>query len=278
VRGEPGMIGAVASRLSGSSDLYESSGHMPVNSVNFINAHDGFTLNDLVSYNTKHNTANGENNRDGVDDNMSWNCGIEGPTDDPAIEALRERQIRNFACLLLLAQGVPMFVMGDEVRRSQSGNNNAYCQDNPISWFDWSAVERHAGTLRFFSALIAFRRRHATIHRSRFFDGRTNERGMPDVQWHGTELGAPHWDDAGARVLAYTLAGFEDEADIHVMLNMYWEDVSMAIPPAPGRRWYRAIDTALASPDDIAAPGSEAPVEADRYRVVGRSVVVLVSR
>jgi isoamylase len=278
VRGEPGMIGSVAARLSGSSDLYESSGHLPVNSVNFITAHDGFTLNDLVSYNVKHNEANGEHNRDGVDDNMSWNCGVEGPTDAPDIEALRERQIRNFACLLLLAQGIPMFVMGDEVRRSQSGNNNAYCQDNAVSWFDWSAVDRHAGMRRFFAEMIAFRRRHSTIHRSRFLNGQLNERGMADVTWHGVELGAPNWDDPGARVLAYTMAGFGDAPDLHVMINMYWEKLSMAIPDVDGRGWYRAIDTTLSSPDNIADAGSETPVQGGRYAVGPRSVVVLISR
>lgn len=150
VRGDPGLVGQVATRLAGSADLFQPSGQAPANSINFITAHDGFTLNDLVSYNTKHNHANGENNQDGTDDNASWNCGREGDTSDPQVDALRKRQIKNFAALLLLSQGVPMIVAGDEVRRTQQGNNNAYCQDNEISWFDWNLVQRNQEILRFF--------------------------------------------------------------------------------------------------------------------------------
>ena len=141
VRGDPGVVGAVASRLGGSADIYQTSGHLPINSINFVTCHDGFTLNDLVSYNGKHNEANGEENRDGINDNLSWNCGAEGESNDPAVEALRSRQIRNFAAILLLAQGVPMILAGDELRRTQKGNNNAYCQNNEITWSDWRAVE-----------------------------------------------------------------------------------------------------------------------------------------
>lgn len=278
VKGDAGLIGAVANRLAGSADLYQWSGHLPVNSVNFITAHDGFTLNDLVSYNQKHNDANGEGNRDGVDDNMSWNCGVEGDTDDPAVEALRGRQIRNFAALLMLSQGVPMFVMGDEVRRGQGGNNNAYCQDNPIGWFDWSLVEANADMFRFWKHMIAFRRKHATVHRPRYFTGAVNDRGLPDVTWHGTELGTPSWDDPQARALGFTLGGFDGEADVHVMANMYWEPLSMAIPAVDGRRWWRAVDTALPSPDDIHPDGEEGAVDGDHYAVQGRSVVVLISK
>src|SRR3974377_2019190 len=157
VKGDPGMVGAVASRLGGSADLYQSTGHLPINSVNFLTCHDGFTLNDLVSYNDKHNQANGEGNRDGINDNLSWNCGWEGATDDPAIEALRERQIKNFAAILMMSRGVPMFVAGGEVRAPQEGNNNAYCQDNEITWFDWGLVEKNQPLLRFWKMLIAAR-------------------------------------------------------------------------------------------------------------------------
>ena len=276
-KGEPGQTGALADRIAGSAALYQRSGHSPVNSVNFVTAHDGFTLNDLVSFNGKHNEANGEGNRDGVDDNLSWNCGAEGPTDDAAIEGLRERQIRNMATLLMVSQGVPMLVMGDEVRRSQHGNNNAWCQDNPIGWFDWSLVENHKGLLRFWQQLIAFRRAHPTIHRSRFFTGAVNERGLADVTWHGTELGTPDWNDPEARALGFTLGGFDGEPDIHVMANMFWEALDMAVPPVEGRRWKRVIDTAMASPDDIRPAARAAAVKGDRYPVQGRSVVVLVS-
>ncbi len=152
------MVGAVAWRIAGSADLYQATGRMPINSINFITCHDGFTLNDLVSYNHKHNEANSEDNRDGTDDNLSWNCGVEGETNDPEIEALRERQIKNFLAILMLSQGVPMILAGDEIRRTQHGNNNAYCQDNEISWFDWRLEEKNAGMLRFCKYMIAFRR------------------------------------------------------------------------------------------------------------------------
>lgn len=278
VRGDAGLTGAVADRIAGSAGLYQSSDHLPVNSVNFITAHDGFTLNDLVSYDGKHNEANGEANRDGVDDNMSWNCGAEGATDDPAVEALRERQIRNFATLLMLSQGVPMFVMGDEVRRSQGGNNNAWCQDNPTGWFDWSLPEKHAGMFRFWQKLIAFRKAHPAIHRSRFFDGKVNDRGLRDISWHGTELSAPGWDDPGARALSWTLADFSGTTDIHVMVNMYWEPLDFALPQIDGHHWHVAIDTFRSSPDDICDPGAEPPVAPDRLTVQGRSITVLISR
>ena len=278
VKGDPGIIGAVAARLAGSADLYQWSGHQPVNSVNFVTAHDGFTLNDLVSYNGKHNDANGEGNRDGVNDNMSWNCGVEGPTDDGAIEALRDRQIKNFATLLLISQGVPMIVMGDEVRRTQNGNNNAYCHDNDISWFDWSLVEKNKDILRFWQQMIRFRLTHKAVHRRRYYTGAVNDRGVPDVSWHGTELDRPGWNDGDARVLGMTLGGFDGEADIHVMANMYWGDLEMAVPTVAGRVWKRVVDTSLAAPADIAAPGSESTHDETTYQLAGRSVVVLISQ
>ncbi len=278
IAGEAGIVGDLADRITGSPSLYQSNGHLPINSVNFITAHDGFTLNDLVSYNNKHNEANGEGNRDGVDDNMSWNCGAEGPTDDPAINALREQQIRTFATLLMLSQGVPMFVMGDEVRRTQGGNNNAWCQDNPIGWFDWSQTETESGMLRFWSELIAFRKSHPAVHRARFFSGAINERGMKDISWHGTKLNEPGWNDPHARALAWTVAGSLAHADIHVMVNMYWEPLTFEIPQINERAWYTAVDTALPSPQDINAPGNEVLVNSHHVEVSGRSIVVLISR
>jgi len=278
IAGEAGIVGDLADRITGSPSLYQSNGHLPINSVNFITAHDGFTLNDLVSYNNKHNEANGEGNRDGVDDNMSWNCGAEGPTDDPAINALREQQIRNFATLLMLSQGVPMFVMGDEVRRTQGGNNNAWCQDNPIGWFDWTQTQTEAGMLRFWSELISFRKSHPAVHRARFFSGAMNERGMPDISWHGTKLNEPGWNDPHARALAWTVAGSLAHSDIHVMVNMYWEPLTFEIPQIYERAWYTAVNTALPSPQDINAPGNEALVNSNHVEVSGRSIVVLISR
>jgi glycogen operon protein len=277
VKGDGGLLGSVAARVSGSPDLYEWSRHEPVNSINFIIAHDGFTLNDLVSYNVKHNEANGEGNRDGVDDNMSWNCGVEGPTDDPAVEALRERQIKNFAAILLTSQGVPMMGMGDEVRRTQGGNNNAYCQDNEIGWFDWTLVEKHAGMLRFWQRMIAFRRQHPTIHRPRYFNGMVNARGLRDLSWHGCDGAPPNWGDPDARAVAFTLGGQGQDADIHVIMNMYWEPLSFVLPDLNGRVWRRAVDTSLPSPDDIAEPGHETPVAAGAYRAGPRSIAILIA-
>jgi isoamylase len=281
VKGEPGLVGSVAARIAGSADIYQSVHKLPTNSVNFVTCHDGFTLNDLVSYNSKHNEGNGEGNRDGVNDNDSWNCGAEGATEDPAVEALRRRQIKNLTALLLLSQGVPMILGGDEVRRTQHGNNNAYCQDNPVGWFDWTLVERNAETLRFFREMIAFRKRHPVLHHARFLSGNgINERGLPEVSWHGCELGRPGWSDPSSSVLAFTLGGANDGTDIHVMLNMHWEDLAFQIPAIGGRRsWFRAVDTSLAQPDDIAGPGQEVLITtAGTYRVNARSVAVLISR
>ncbi len=187
VRGDPGIVGAVASRIAGSADLYQSGGRLPINSINFVSCHDGFTLNDLVSYDQKHNEANGEANGDGINDNLSWNCGVEGETGDPAVNALRERQIRNFAAILLLSRGVPMFVAGDEARRTQQGNNNAYCQDNDVSWFDWTLPSQNAALVRFWKRMLEFRKQHAALRRGEFFSGAVNDRGLKDVAWHGAE-------------------------------------------------------------------------------------------
>ena len=278
IKGDPGIIGSVASRLGGSSDFYEKQGQKPINSINFVSCHDGFTLNDLVSYNEKHNDANGENNRDGFAENLSWNCGVEGESADPEIEALRERQIRNFAVLLLLARGVPMFGAGDEIRRTQRGNNNAYCQDNETSWFDWTLVEKNRDLLRFWKSLIAFRKRHTTLHRGTFYTGTAGSRGLADIVWHGVKLNRPGWEDPNARVLACTLAGEGGNPDLHVMLNMYWEPMDFELPEVPARQWAKAIDTFQKPPLDIAEPGAEAIVTGSSCRVQGRSVVVLVNR
>jgi isoamylase len=278
VKGEPGIVGAVAARLAGSADIYQSSGHLPINSVNFVSCHDGFTLNDLVSYNDKHNEANGEGNRDGINDNLSWNCGWEGATDDLAIDALRERQIKNFAAILMLSRGVPMFVAGDEVRRTQKGNNNAYCQDNEISWFDWGLTEKNRSLLRFWKLLIAARPHFLAGRPGRFFKGEINERGLPDVAWHGTQLNKPGWNDPNARCLAYTLGGFEGESDLHAVLNMYWDALDFEVPVVSGRHWYRIVDTARPSPEDIVDTARQVPIDEGLVRVEGRSVLVLLSR
>jgi glycogen operon protein len=278
VKGEPGLVGTIASRLGGSADVYEGRGGSPLNSINFVTCHDGFTLSDLVSYNHKHNEANGESNNDGINDNLSWNCGAEGESDDPKIESLRNRQVRNFMAILLLSRGVPMFVAGDEIRRSQKGNNNAYCQDNQISWFDWTLAHKHSELLRFCRSMIRFRKAHAAVRRGQFFNGAVNERGLQDVSWHGTKLNLPGWSDRGARALAMTLAGFDGDSDLHVIFNMFWDELDFELPVVPGRHWCLAVDTAQPSPHDIADPGSEPEVPGNTHPVEGRSIVVLVNR
>lgn len=278
VKGDPGIIGTVADVISGSSALFCYDSELPVNSINFIACHDGFTMNDLVAYNEKHNWANGENNNDGNDENLSWNCGVEGPTDDPGIEWLRNQQVKNFAAILFVSQGVPMIYSGDEVRRSQWGNNNAYCHDDEISWFNWDLVKKHGDIYRFFSKMIAFRKSHPILRRARYFDGQLNERGVADASWHGCQVNCPGWQDPDARVLAFTLGGFGTDPDIHVMMNMFWEPLSFDLPHIPDRAWYRSVDTSLPSPDDIAEQGEEIRISGGKYTVNGRSVVILISK
>ncbi|TWU59823.1 Glycogen debranching enzyme [Rubripirellula tenax] len=279
VKGDPGLLGAVAQRLAGSADLYQSRSHEPVNSINFINCHDGFTLNDLVSYNGKHNDANGEGNRDGVNENISWNCGWEGVTTDESVEELRDRQVKNFATLLMVSQGVPMFVCGDEVRRTQKGNNNTYCQDNDLNWMDWNALDQNQPMFRFWKRMIAFRKQHTSIHRSRYFTGDVNSRGVADISWHGTQLNSPGWNDPNGRALALTLGGFDAEDDVHIMLNMHWEEIEFELPSVADRRWHQAVNTALPSPQDICEYGKECSLTNDQaFQVAGRSIAILVSK
>jgi isoamylase len=278
VKGDPGIVGAVASRIAGSADLYQDAGELPVNSINFVTCHDGFTLNDMVSYNYKHNEANGEANRDGIDENLSWNCGFEGQSDNAEIENLRERQIRNFATLLLISRGVPMLLSGDEVRRTQRGNNNPYCQDNEVSWMDWTLLEAYPDLFRFWKSMIDFRKRHSALRSRYFFNGAVNERGLPDISWHGCHLNSPGWADPDARSLAITIAGFNGEEDLHVMMNMYWKNLEFEVPLLENRRWYRAVATSASSPDDIADPGSEMLMEWHSYDVGAQSIVILVSK
>ncbi len=280
VRGDPGLVGVVASRIAGSSDLYGHDGRRPCDSINFITCHDGFTLADLVSYDRKHNEANGEANRDGSNDNLSWNCGVEGPTADAAVTALRLRQAKNFLAMLMLSRGVPMLSAGDEVLRTQGGNNNAYCQDNELSWFDWRRLESQREMLDFTRGIIAFRRRHASLTANRFYDGKViPARSIRDISWHGARLHEPPWGDGAARVLAFTVAGItEGEPDLHAILNMSEEATEAALPEIPGRGWQVTVDTALAPPRDIAGPDHQVRVSTGRYRVGSRSVVVLEAR
>jgi glycogen operon protein len=275
-RGEPGALRRVADRLVGSPQLYQHEEREPEQSVNFVTCHDGFTLNDLVSYNQKHNEANGENNRDGNDDNRSWNCGAEGPTDDPAIEALRNRQVKNFFTVTLNALGVPMILMGDEVRRTQRGNNNAYCQDNEIGWFDWSALEKHADIRRFVSLLNARRVLRTTAHESERISLNALLRDAKKA-WHGTRLNEPNWSDSSRSVALYGEVQEENLA-FHLILSAYWEALDFELPKLKeGGCWRRWIDTGLDSPNDIVHWQSATPVIGTTYHVQPRSVVMFYS-
>jgi glycogen operon protein len=284
IKGEPGIIGEVAGRITGSADLYQGRHHEPTNSVNFVTAHDGFTLYDLTAYNEKHNWANGEGNNDGIDDNVSWNCGDEGETNDQWINDLRKRQVKNFATIHMLSIGVPMIVAGDEFMRSQGGNNNTYCHDNEINWFDWNKIQQpeRQEMIRFWSMIMDKRKNYIDHFKGKYFEGRRNRFGLYDVSWHGTKLNSPGWDDPNALCLGMTLGDTAEDTDqtgnIHVMFNMYWDGVEFEIPQASGLRWYRAIDTALPTPNDIQPPEQQVAIDGSTYLVTGRSIVVLASR
>jgi glycogen operon protein len=248
-------LGELATRIAGSSDLYQRDGKTPQNSINFVTCHDGFTLNDLVSYDRKHNDGNGEHNRDGRDENLSWNSGTEGPTDDPEILRLRAQRARNFVAVLMLSQGVPMLTAGDEVLRTQRGNNNAYCQDNDLSWLDWSFSPAARAMLRFTRELIALRRRHPSLRRTRFLNGVTPD-ASAEIHWYGERLAPPDWDNPEARVLCFTLLGIApSERALHVMINMASKARSLPLPRLGERSWRRLADTTLVAPEDIVPGG-----------------------
>ena len=286
-RGEPGTAAGLATRLSGSSDLYLRDGRKPFHSVNFITSHDGFTMNDLVSYERKHNEENGEGNTDGWDDNKSENFGVEGPTEDPAVEGLRNRQVKNFLTTLLLSLGTPMLLGGDEFRRTQRGNNNPYCQDNPISWYDWRLASRHADVLRFCRELISFRMRHLAFLRPEFYvGGQASHNKIPDITWL-TEAGDRMDWDGMQPTLALMIDGNQaetaadrDDNDFLIMLNASEEEVLFVTAPVPPGKeaWHRAIDTARPSPQDIVPPGAEPRLLKDTYPVSPRSIVIMLSK
>ncbi|HEX2671745.1 MAG TPA: alpha-amylase family glycosyl hydrolase, partial [Polyangiaceae bacterium] len=275
VKGDDGTVTLLASRLLGSPDIYAHEQREVEQSVNFVTCHDGFTLNDLVSYDEKHNLANGECNRDGANDNQSWNCGVEGPTSDPEIEALRNRQVKNLLALLLLAAGTPMLLMGDEVRRTQRGNNNAYCQDSELSWFDWELLNRHADVHRFVRILNDFRfRRDIASHGTRMTLQELLDRA--EITWHGVALGCPDWSEK-SHSLAFTLNSQHGRYCLHAMINAFWEPLNFELPPAgAGARgpWRRCMDTALPSPNDIQPWNDALPYTESSYRVEARSLVV----
>jgi len=286
VKGDGGHLRELGFRLTGSADLYGDDGRSAYNSVNFVTCHDGFTLHDMVSYNEKHNEANLEGNRDGTDDNNSWNCGAEGETADAEIVRLRKRLAKNHACILLFSSGTPMILGGDEFLRTQRGNNNAYCQDNEIAWFDWGEAERNAETVAFFRKAIAFTRKHTILQRRKFFTGTDRDgNAVPDIQWFGEDLSPPRWDDPDARLLCYLLDGNEEPSEagdyfLFVILNSDYREREVRVPRLPGgKRWRRAVDTSLAAGEDFAEDGDgPVPDPDDRYLVHPRTVVVLLGK
>jgi glycogen operon protein len=269
-----------ASRFGGSADLYQRDGRRPFASINFMTAHDGFTLRDLVSYNDKHNTANGESNRDGTDDNRSWNCGAEGPTDDSSINALRARQQRNFLATLLLSQGVPMLLAGDELGNTQQGNNNAWCQDNELSWLDWESADRDL--LAFVRRLIELRRAHPVFRRSRFFSGQGEN--LPDVWWmrpDGRRMTRRDWDNTNARAIGVFLNGDEVGSEARhgeelrddsflLLFNAHYEEIAFRLPARRfGTRWELELSTGVVQAERF-APGLDVTVESRSIAVLRR--------
>lgn len=278
IRGDEGAVRAAATRICGSADCYNHSGRKPSASINFITAHDGFTLNDLVSYNNKHNEENGENNRDGSDDNFSYNHGFEGECVNPKIEALRVKKIKNFFVYLMISQGVPMFVAGDEMRRTQNGNNNAYCQDNAISWINWDLARKNAALVRFTSLLIQLRKSHPVFHRTTFFG---TDKNLPaEVIWYDLNAKVLDWTKASS-FLAFKLNGeCEKDNDFYIASNRDIYDLTITLPALTGnRKWYRILDTSYESPDDILEKDKEELLlEQRRYVLIAGATVVLMSK
>jgi isoamylase len=271
-RGDDGMAGLFANRICGSADIYANSGKGPEGSVNFVTCHDGFTLNDLVSYRYKHNETNGENNLDGTDANFSENYGAEGDTTDAGIEAVRKKQIKNFLLTLLISRGVPMLLGGDEFRRAQGGNNNAYCQDNETSWYDWSYLDRQEEIFRFTRGMIAFRSAHPVLGEEKFYTG-------DEIHWFGPYGGLPDWADPAARQFA-CLINEQGQGALFLMFNAGADAVAFRLPPLqPGTRWFLAVDTSKETPQDIFASGEEALWgDQHEYQLRSRSSAILLAR
>jgi isoamylase len=271
-RGDEGMLGLFASRICGSADIYTKSGKGPEGSINFVTCHDGFTLNDLVSYRDKHNAANGERNHDGTDANFSENYGVEGETTDVGIEAVRKGQIKNFLLTLLISRGVPMMLGGDEFRRTQGGNNNAYCQDNETSWHDWSRLEQHEEVFRFSCGMIDFRRAHPVLSKEQFYTD-------AEIHWFGPHGGLPNWADPKEKQLACLIQEDRQRA-LCLMFNAGADAVDFGLPPAPpGSRWHLAVDTSREAPQDLFAAGEEALWEDPQtYHLKPRSSAILLAR
>ncbi len=264
-RGDPGMAGTLASRISGSADIYQKAGKEPVNSINFVTCHDGFTLNDLVSYNEKHNEANGEGNRDGTDWNCSYNHGVEGPSDDPGIEAIRVRQIKNFIATLFISRGVPLFLGGDEFRRTQRGNNNAFCQDNEVSWHNWDLLRKNREIFTFAREMIAFRKRNEVLREVKFYTDK-------DIAWYGPDGGPQDWAYEG-RSLGAMIRGKDP---LYLMFHAGFADKEFVLPPAPvGKTWRCAVDT---SRGVWPAGREESLRHRDSFTMKLRSMAILIAR
>jgi glycogen operon protein len=276
-RGAGDSVRPAADRLLGSPSIYGWKEREIEESINYVGSHDGFTLNDLVSYDHKHNDENGEDNRDGSNDNRSWNCGGEGPTDDPAIERLRNQQVKNFLTAVILSAGVPMFVMGDEVRRSQRGNNNAYCQDNDTSWFDWALLTKHADVLRFVK-LLNERRVIRDVEHERLRLTLSQVLREQEHAWHGVKLNQPDWSTS-SHAIALGAELKSEGVLVHIIFNAYWEPLNFELPILSdgNDNWRRWIDTALDPPHDIYEWNEEQPILGTRYNAGPRSVVVLIA-
>ncbi|GBF82215.1 glycogen debranching protein GlgX [Aphanothece sacrum] len=276
IKGDAGMVPCLAARILGSPDIYHRIDTDVNRSINFITCHDGFSLNDLVSYNEKHNEANKENSRDGANDNYSWNCGIEGETDDPKIEALRLQQIKNFLTILFISQGTPMILMGDEVRHTRKGNNNVYCQDNELNWFDWEEVDRQFDLWCFVRRLIHFIQGLQLFRQEERLEVTYASLHHPYISWHGTELGKPDWSDY-SRCLAFSLRHPDADEHLHVMLNSYWKPLEFELPVlGHGESWYRVIDTALPLSETFCELDAAYQVKTQIYEVQARSCVILM--
>ncbi|MCB0581786.1 MAG: glycogen debranching protein GlgX [Phaeodactylibacter sp.] len=274
VKGDAGMASAVRNRITASPDLFKKLLRDPNRSINFITCHDGFTLNDLVSYNEKHNFANGEGNRDGHNANFSWNCGAEGPSADPKVEKLRQKQIRNFFTLLMISQGTPMLLMGDEVRRTQQGNNNAYCQDNEISWFNWDLVEQNPGLLRFVQQLTRFNL-SMEFFQEEWYWNTPEHLGGSSCTFHGIELSKPDFGFS-SHSLAFSLKNRNYDKRLHAMINMYWEPLEFELPGSRQWKWKQAVNTAAPASRDIYSLEDAPAIRKRKVKVEARSVVVAV--
>jgi isoamylase len=278
LKGDNGVVTRFVARLVGSPDLFAHQEREPEQSINFVTCHDGFTLNDLVSYNHKHNEANGEDNRDGSNDNLSWNGGVEGPSNDPALEDWRKRQIKNFLTVTLLSVGAPMILMGDEVRRTQQGNNNAYCQDNEISWFDWSLVKKNSDMFRFVKILLKHRLKR-DVAQSQYAMSLRELLDKRLISWHGVKLNEPDWSEP-SHSIAFTVQSLSGNMAMHFMINAYSKKLTFELPKLssdPKHQWKRWIDTSFESPDDIQDWVAAPLVSIEFYTTQPYSVVVLIT-